>query len=493
MNEITLRPFQDRAIDDMRSEFRVGRKRLALYSPTGSGKTEVGIAMIRGARAKGLRSGFLCNRVELVTQASRRFHASGIEHGVLQGDNTHTSWSDVLIGSIQTIARRGYPPFDFLVIDEAHGVPGSTAYRKLLEAYNNIPVVGLTATPFAKGMGKEYPWGRVFDSLVVASTIRELIDDGYLVDCDIYAPSDPDLTGVKIVAGDYHEGQLAEAVDKPPLIGDIVTHWKKFGNGKSTVLFATNIAHSKHCADEFNAQGIPAEHIDCYTPDDELAAILRRVANGVTLVVCNVGVLAEGWDCPRVENMICARPTKSLTRWIQMAGRVLRPYDGKTKATIFDHSGTAKRLGYPTDDLPLELDNGKPATASARKPDKKLPKPCPTCHFLKPVGVHRCPQCGFAPEKQNTVEHIDGELALMTKKSRNVPFVDKQKFYSELLSIKAAKGYSDGWIAHTYRKKFGVWPRGLEDYALEPSFETKNYVRHLQIRYAKSKEKQHAA
>lgn len=484
MNHSQLRPYQAEALQKLRIALAGGKRRVMLYSPTGSGKTEIAMAMIAGARAKGKRVAFVANRVELVGQASRRFFKSGIDHGVIQGENSRCLDSPVLVCSIQTISRRGLPDVDLIVIDEAHGCAGSREYRELIRKHNALPIIGLSATPFAKGLGRHHDGiGELFEDMVQAATIRDLIERGHLVDCDIYAPSEPDLSGVKIVAGDYNEQQLGVAVDRPALIGDIVSHWNRLGRDKQTVCFATNIAHSKHIIDQFRASGIAAEHLDCYTSDEEREGILGRVSSGETKIVSNVGVLAEGWDCPAVSVMILARPTRSLIRYIQMVGRVLRPFPGKERALILDHSGTVSRLGFPTDDLPLELDDGKQKeSAGPKKREEPLPKPCPSCSYMKPPKVHKCPSCGFAPVKQSDIVPEEGTLV---KKAPKRALGDKQEVYSMLIGIRMKHGYARGWCAHKYREIFGVWPRGLSERPREPSPEVLSWVRSRQIRYAK--------
>ena len=484
-----LRPYQVSAIHCARVGFARGSLRQVIYSPTGSGKTEIGIELIRGALAKGKRVAFVANRIGLVGQTSRRLYAAGIQHGIIQGENSRSIHESVLVCSIQTIARRGIPPVDVIVIDEAHGCPGSKDYRQFIFSHNALPVIGLTATPFAKGMAKNFPElnGPLFEELVVASTIRDLIGMGFLVDVEIYAPSLPDLSGVKVQKNsfgemDYSEKELAVAVDKAPLIGDIVTHWKKLGADQPTVCFATSIAHSKHIAEQFNAEGITAEHLDCYTEEAERAAILERVRTGVTRVVSNVAILTEGWDFPACSVMILARPTKSLIRWIQMVGRILRPFPGKTHGIVLDHSGSAFDLGYPTDDLPLELDEGTPKQASKKQAEERLPKKCPACHFMKPAKIHACPKCGFAPEAQANIQAIDGDLLKLDRK-RAKPG-EKQAVYSQLLFIAQKRGYRDGWIANNYRDYFGVWPKGLNREPMEPSEDVKKFITHKLIRFA---------
>jgi len=492
-----LRLYQSSAIEGLRAELGNGKKRVVLYSPTGSGKTEIGMEMIRLALGKGKRVAFLVNRIELCVQASRRFHKAGIEHGVIQGDNTINISAPVIIGSIFTVARRSMPDVDLILIDEAHAVPGSKAFRDLLFKLNNVPVIGLTATPFSTGMGKAYRelGGRpLFEELVTAATIRELIDMKFLVDVEVYAPSEPDLRGVKIVAGDYNEKQLGEAVDKPALVGDIVAHWIRLAKGTATVVFATNQAHSRHIVEEFKAVGVAAEHVDCFTADDERQAILARVRTGQTTVISNVGILAEGWDHPACSTMVLARPTRSLCRYIQMSGRILRPFPGKERGLILDHSGTVARLGFPTDDLPLDLDDGKPKSAGKQKAERResLPKPCPSCKFVRAAGVHACPKCGFKPERQSDVETIDGELVKVDRK-RPVTKDTKQHVFSQLLFIQRNRGYRQGWAANQYRTIFEVWPRGLAEVTATPTQEILNKVRANQIAYAKRKGGDHAA
>lgn len=487
---VVLRPYQTRTLDVLRGMFRHGKRRVVLYSPTGSGKTEMGIDMVRGAREREKRVLFVANRVELVGQAWRRFHKSGINAGIMQADNTRGIDSPVIIGSIQTLARRGFPPFDLLLVDEAHGVAGSKEYQKLMQLAAGKFVIGLTATPFAKGMSREVEGlGKLFEEIAAATTIKELIDLGYLVDVDIYGPSEPDLTGVKIVAGDYHEKQLAEAVDRPTLIGDIVTHWQRLASNKQTVCFATSIAHSQHIVEQFHASGVIAEHIDAYTNDEDRQGILKRFSNGQTTVLSNCSVLAEGWDCPSCEVMILARPTRSLIRYIQMAGRVLRPSPNKERALILDHSGTVRRLGFPTDDLPLDLDDGKRTAAEKKVQEKRaaLPYTCTRCSYLMGAKVRTCPGCGFKPERPLHVNEEDGELVEIKRKPK-ISTEDKERVYAELLGYAKERGYRDGWAYHKCKELYGSAPRTRLN-ALPPSPKTLALVRHLNIKHAKAKQR----
>jgi len=344
-----------------------------------------------------------------------------------------------------------------------------------------VPLWGLTATPFSKGLGK------VFQRLVWGVTVSDLTDRGWLVPARFYAPDRPDLSGVDTVAGDYHEGQLAEAVDKAVLVGNIVTEWLARGNNGRTICFATNIEHSKHIVAQFLFRGIAAEHIDCYTSDADRKLILDRLRAGTTRVVCNCAVLAEGFDLPDLMVMILARPTKSLIRYLQMVGRVLRPAEGKANALVLDHSSTVECLGFPTDDLPLKLDMGIARAAAAAKPKLHT---CPSCKAVSRRKPNPCAACGYeVPIPPWDINQREGTLHEM---KRVVPaYAERQRYYSGLVKICTDRGYARGWVGHQYKNKYGVWPQSdLAWVEMPPSKEVQNDLLAARIRWAKTKQKE---
>jgi DNA repair protein RadD len=172
----------------------------------------------------------------------------------------------------------------------------------------------------------------------------------------------------------------------------------------------------------------------------------------------------------------------------------LRPSPGKTKALLLDHSGSTARLGHPCDDLLLELDDGKPRDASSQKKnrEKPLPKPCPSCKFMRSAGVHECPKCGFKPERQSTVTVGDGELVKMERK-KPLKKEAGQHIYSQLLGYARNKGYQPGWAFHKYREFTGREPRGLNQVAAAPTPEILGWIKSRQIAFAKRNGGDHAA
>ena len=480
-----LRPYQSEAIQRVRQSLGKGSKRPVLQLPTGAGKTVIAGEIVRMARAKGTKVLFVVPAVSLVDQTVESFQRDGIDDiGVIQADHWMTRpEAAVQVCSIQTLERRDLPEgFGLVIVDEAHR-SFAFLYRWMAQ-WPAVPFVGLSATPWTKWMGKHW------DDLIVGNTTAGMIDAGYLSPFRVYAPGHPDLSGVKIVAGDYHEGQLGAAMDKAPLIADIVDSWRKHGAGRPTLLFAVNRAHAKHCQQEFIAAGIVAEYIDAYTEPEERRIIGNRLARGEVQVVCNVGCLTTGvdWD---VRCIILARPTRSEMLFVQMIGRGLRTADGKDCCVILDHSDTHQTLGFVTDIHHDKLSDGK-QEKKQQATKEALPKEFPQCHYLRPPKVGKCPACGHVGKVRDGIDHIDGELTEITKgkKKPKATAEDKQAWYSMLRSYATDKGYSDGWVSHKYRAKFDVWPKGMiNEPAQSLSIEFLSWIKSQQIRYAKSREK----
>lgn len=476
-----LRPIQNFAIDLVRNSLLTGHKRPMLQCPTGFGKTVLASAIVLGALSKGKRVIFCVPAISLIDQTVKSFWADGIRDiGVIQGNHELTDYSKpVQIASIQTLARRRLPHADLVVVDEAHR--WFKFYEDWMAQWGLIPFIGLSATPWTKGLAKHY------DDLIVAATTEDLIEDGYLSKFKVYAPNSPDLSKVRTVAGDYHEGDLADVMDQPPLIADVVQSWLKHGENRPTLCFAVDRAHAKHLAERFEAAGVSTAYIDAYTEMDERNEIAKLFHAGSVKVVCNVGCLTTGidWD---VRCIVLARPTKSEILFTQIIGRGLRTADGKENCLILDHTNTHEKLGFVTDIKHSTLDDGKPKKSSGGDKEKqeKLPKKCGKCSLIKPVGIHICPQCGFAPEKQTDITEAAGELTEMRGKKK-ASQAAKQDFYSGLITYARQKGRADGWVAHTYKEYFGVWPRGLSRNAGEISSECRGFIQHKNIKFAKGR------
>jgi len=224
-----LRDYQAAAIEKLRAAMIDGSRRTVVQAPTGAGKTVLAAEIIRMAREKGKRVIFTVPAISLIDQSVERFRSHGVtEIGVMQGAHELTDrHQPVQVCSVQTLARRTIPEADLVIVDEAHVL--FKLYDKWMQnaSWQKVPFIGLTATPWSKGMGAPGRW----DRLIVCTTTQELIDLGHLSDFKTFAPTHPDLSGVKTIAGDYDVGQLGEAMDKRPLVADIVSTWMQKGRG----------------------------------------------------------------------------------------------------------------------------------------------------------------------------------------------------------------------------------------------------------------------
>jgi superfamily II DNA or RNA helicase len=312
----------------------------------------------------------LAHRREIITQTCTKLLKAGISHGIIQAGVRPRPLERVQVASIQTLwvrTKNGsieLPPADLLWIDECHHCPAMT-YKKIIEAYPNAILLGTTATP-CRGDGRGLG-GKLFQTIIECPQVAELVKQKHLVHAKVYAPVDPDLRGVETRQGDYVESQLDERMNRDALVGDIVTHWHKFGERRRTVAFAVSVAHSIHIRDEFIKSGVRAEHIDGSTPKPERDATLARLASGEIELVTSCMVLTEGWDQPETGCVILARPTKKMGLYRRMVGRGLRPADGKPNCIVLDHSGATYRHGFVEDPVEWTLDPDKRAERRTHK------------------------------------------------------------------------------------------------------------------------------
>lgn len=443
-----LYPYQTDAVQRARQAIAEGKRRLILVAATGSGKTVIAASIIRSACAKNKRVLFIAHRTELITQASKKLDAFGVDHGIIMGQHwrrrPHLS---VQVASVQTLARRDLPTADIIIIDEAH-LSMAKSYVSVIEAYPNAVVLGLTATPIRHD-GR--PLGALYHDMITVSSVPQLIRMGFLVRPIHYAPERPDLTKVSTTRGDYDETELAAALDRADLVGNIVDHWIQLANGRTTGVFAINIQHSQHIVRQFLARGVQAEHVDGTTPRHQREQLLRRFESGETPVVSNVGIFTEGYDNPRMSAVILARPTMSLALYLQMVGRGLRTFPGKGDAVILDHAGCTFAHDLANKEREWSLE-GKKKRATLREAPVTV---CPQCFAAYAIQKSSCPECGHTTKQSGEREEIK------TDESKSLVLMDEQKIIEarrakrmevgraqtldELLKIARERGYKAAW------------------------------------------------
>lgn len=446
---IQLRPYQQSMIDEARAAYARRVRAVLFQLPTGGGKTVTASTVVHGAAQKGNVTWWLTHRRELAAQASQTFHALGIPHGTVQSGHVSNPGAAVQVASIQTIVRRldQLPAPSLIIFDEAHHI-GAASWDAIFHRFPMARILGLTATPWRlDGQGL----GRWFGHMVSGPTTAELIEAGSLSRYRLFAPAMPDLTGVGTTAGDYQRGALAKAMDKPAIVGDAITHYTRLCAGKRAVAFAAGVENSRHIAAQFNAAGIPAEHVDGEMAAHERDAAVERFKAGQTLILCNADLFGEGFDVPAIEAAILLRPTKSLSLHLQQVGRALRPCAGKDVAIILDHAGNSLLHGLPDDPREWSLEDrekkrrGEVAEVSVRQ--------CKECFFVyRPAP--KCPQCGHVPPVQvRQIEQVEGTLTEV----RRVEAVAKRRAVGraetleDFMQIARERGYKPGWAHQMMR------------------------------------------
>jgi DNA repair protein RadD len=465
-----LRPYQLEAVERVRAAMRGGQRRVLFVLPTGGGKTCVASHVVQLALVKGSRVLFVAHRMELIDQAVRTLEDCGVEDiGVMRANDPRTRpGARVQVASIQTLARRAKPPADLVIVDEAHRSAAASYVRHVFDSYKTV--LGLTATP-ARQDGK--PLGTLFGALILGARYSELLASGHIVAPKVYALPAPDLSRVKTRAGDYEQEALARACNTDELNGQVVETWLRLALGRRTVVFCVSIAHSIDLLSRFVMSAVKAEHLDGTTPEDERRGILARLASGATTVVCNVGVLCEGWDMPSCKCLVLARPTRSLVLYMQMAGRILRPY-GTESPVILDHAGAVDAHGFPHMDRDWSLSDRVHRVAAP--PSARM---CPRCGASWPAGIPSCPACEYVTRERVLVpDETEAELV-----ERHMPTPDEE--WDKWVATARRKGYAPGWAYHRHEETFGrapsreQWREIKRAFADDEAWQDKNRARGL--------------
>ena len=443
-----LRPYQVQAIASVRIAV-MQTDRALLVMPTGSGKTVVFSEICRLACEKKRRVLILVHRRELVTQASDKLTKAGVEHGIIAA-GFDPSDHPVQVASVQTLIRRlnsgSFTP-DLIIIDEAHhAVAGS--WDKIIGHFTSAKIIGVTATPSrldGRGLGSH------FSTLVSGPSVEQLTKLGFLSQHRVFAPPViADLNGVKTRGGDYAKDDLSNAMDRPTITGDAITHYRRLADGLPAIAFCCSIAHATSVCASFNAAGYRAKLVTGNMPMEERDEAISGLADGRTQVLCSVDVVSEGTDVPAVSAAILLRPTQSEALYLQQVGRILRPQPGKI-AIVLDHVGSTLKHGFVDDLRDWSLDS-KPKRQRKDEPAVQV-RQCPECFAaFKPQPV--CPMCGHEfPVKVRELTQREGELKELRRldaldrieKKEKRKEIGRARTLPELLALAKKKGYKPGW------------------------------------------------
>jgi superfamily II DNA or RNA helicase len=487
---LQLRLHQQEVVDKLRDGFKAGHMCQLLYAPTGFGKTEVAMAIMQAVAQKFKKCAMVLDRIVLVDQTSRRLDKYGIPHGVMQAGH----WRDkpeehIQVCSSQTLElRKKFPEIDLLIVDECH-----VTRKGLVQFIKNNPhirVIGLTATPFTKGLGD------IYTHVVGATPTGDLIEKGWLVPLKVYVAKEIDMTGIKKRAGEWAAEDVTLQGIK--IVGDVVDEWHKkthaiFGKPVKTIVFSAGVEHSRELEKRFADAGYNFVSIS-YKEDDQFKKeTIEEFSKPDTHIhgLIATDILTRGFDVSDVLIGVSARPfSKSFSSHVQQMGRVMRSHPGKEFGVWLDHSGNFLRFRNDWDKIfyegVTELKEGGEKAKKEPTVKEKKEAVCPACKVLWTFSGKICGACGFEKKKPTGVDMVNGELLELVANNQKL-IIDNKQFYSELLYYSKAKGYKDGWAANKYREKFGVFPRAIPPVISPPSITTMKWIQSRNIAYAKTK------
>lgn len=449
-----LRPRQVKAISDITAAFQAGFKAPILVAPTGFGKTHTSAEIIRRAIGKGKRVWFLAHLKEILDATAGKLRAEGISHGFIMAGRLTDRRHKVQIVSVQTAVRRldRLEKPDLIIIDEAHLAVAST-YQQIANWADCWRLL-LTATPVrldGRGMRE------VADCIVNTCSTGELIDEKLLSPITYYEPSRPDLSRVATLGGEFNQGDLVVAMDKPTITGSAVDHYGRHARHRPAIAFCVSVEHAQHVAADFVAAGFRAVAISGNSDPVIRDAALTDLQGGRLDIVCNCQLWVAGVDAPAVSCIILLAPTKSIVKYLQSIGRGLRTHPGKDCLVVLDHAGNKDRHGSPLDLREWTLD-AKARRKGVAPPNEVPVKTCPKCFATVASSATGC-LCGhhFVPADRS-VEEVEGELvAVDLQAARQAQRKEQSRAQTEddLAAIGRARGMKrpELWARHVIRAR----------------------------------------
>ena len=462
-----LRDYQEAAIDALQKSYS-SRKRAPLFvCATGSGKTVILAEIAKRLERRGTRSCILVHRQELVEQTFRALSKAGIGYGIISPHYAPNDSAPVQVASIQTLTRRfgKVAPFDFLLLDEAHHAAAGN-WKSVIAEYPGAKLLGVTATPCRLDGA---PLEHIFDDLIEGPPIAELVERGFLTTAKVYAPpSDVDYKKLHLDKGDFNAAEVETLVNSTALIGGAVSHYRRLCHGQPAIVFCVSVDHARNVAESFSKEGYRAISVSGGDTQQHRKAAIKGLATGEIEVLTSCSIISEGTDIPRATAAILLRPTMSLSLYLQMLGRVLRPVyapsmpietdddrlaaisaSEKPHAYILDHCGNVARHG-------IHIDEREWSLVHRQKRTRK--------EGAMPAGTRVCPECSaVVPLRSNCIEceylfpitggrgfiEVDGELVEFDQKEKK----GEALVYQTLKEIAAIKGYKPGWAFHMQKSR----------------------------------------
>ncbi len=443
--QIVLRHDQQQVSDGIENAWNAGATNVCAVMPTGTGKSVVVSGIVLKKNNLGAKQCVIAHRKELVSQMSLHIAKRGIKHRIIgpkdvvsqisalhrrefNGYSFVSPTANCSVAGVDTLNARAEnlkswaEQIDFWYGDEFHHFLRENKWGRAVKLFKRARGLGVTASPCrADGQGLGRHADGIADAMILGLSARESIDIGAITDYEYVVPaSDFEIDENDLPpSGDFSQKKMREASKKSHIVGDVVKEYCNRAFGKRTICFATDVETSNEIAANFNAVGIPAVSISSETPSGTRDEYVRRFRDGRLWILVNVDLFGEGFDVPAVECVIMARPTASLSVYLQQAGRALRTMFGKLYGLIIDHVSNYKRHGLPDKKRYWTLDRREKRAKRPFDPEeipltvcKNCSKPYEKIHFA-------CPYCGTVPEitpmARSSIEMVEGDLILLDR------------------------------------------------------------------------------
>lgn len=361
--DTSLRPYQEKAKKEIFESWDEVDN-VMFQMPTGTGKTRLFTSIIRDINNYSLKQKepvkilIIAHRTELIDQIDKSLDKYCVSHYVIAGGKKNNYKKPVNVASIQTLTNKKNLEnakrlnVQFVIIDEAHHALAKT-YKKLWDLYPGSKKLGVTATPWRMN---HQSFTDLFDKLVLSMPIKDFIKQGYLSAYKYYSlRSDTDILrtidDIELDRfGEYKESSMEERMDIGSIRAQLLESYQSLAHGKKGIIYAINIVHAKHIANEYEKAGYSVACIDSKTTTaslrNEIVNEFRKKDSKIDIIV-NVDIFSEGFDCPDIEFIQLARPTRSLAKYLQQVGRGLRITENKQECVILDNVGMYSRFGLP--------------------------------------------------------------------------------------------------------------------------------------------------
>jgi DNA repair protein RadD len=245
-----------------------------------------------------------------------------------------------------------------ILVHNCHGVNAEDGlYRSLIDSFDKIKVLGLTATPYrlsSDGMGgsmlkfltRTRP--KIFSKVIYYIQNSVLFDAGHLAPLEYYSFKTIDRGKLELntTGTDFTESSLKEAYAEVDMTGKIIHYANRILQKRKNLLVFCTMVNEAHQI----AAAIPGAVAVSGDTDKELRKkYLRELQDGKRTCVVTCGVWSTGADIPNLEAVLLGFTTMSLAVYYQRLGRVIRPYtypDGTKKTGwVVDLGGNIHLFG----------------------------------------------------------------------------------------------------------------------------------------------------